>query len=381
MARATVMLPPMHIRSLASLALVGAATALALPAQQYKVVPSGMDFVEGPAVSTPPFSATTSGIQILIDASQVTSGTAVLTGISLRPSQTTSSSPGFTKPYQLNCYTVPTTAAAFEAMASPYDPNNVIAGALPTLVFNGPLTLPAAAPLAVAPAPFSINIPFNPPYVYDSTQGNLLLMLETTDLTVTPGTYRIDAVTFSESSSAGIVAPIDLAGCAPAGNSITSTTSPASSVNVGGVINTQLTRSTPGAFPAAIVMLSFTRADLDLFALLGMPTCTGRLGTIDLTQFVLETPGGYPLVQWSVPPDPIFHGVALITQSLGLSVSGLIADSVDSNAEALRLGPQAAPPGVTARSGFHTVTMTVNNWVHGTTGQNVPVVQLEGILP
>ena len=45
----------------------------------------------------------------------------------------------------------------------------------------------------MTPAPFSIAIPFTSPYVFDSTQGNLLLWIETTDQTPVPGLYRIDA--------------------------------------------------------------------------------------------------------------------------------------------------------------------------------------------
>jgi hypothetical protein len=97
--------------------LLVAACATALQAQQTKVIPQGMDFVEGPEVSTVPFSATTSGIQLLIEASQITQSVGVLNGIRFRPTQSTQSSAGFTKNYQILAYTVPTTAAAFEASA------------------------------------------------------------------------------------------------------------------------------------------------------------------------------------------------------------------------------------------------------------------------
>ncbi len=353
--------------------------AAALPAQQLKVVPVGMDFVEGPAVSTTPFSATTGGIQLLIDASQVTQSVGYLNGIRFRPTQTTSSSAGFTKNYQINLYTVPTTAAAFEASASPYDPNAIIAGATPTTVFNGPMTFPATAPLSLAPASFSIHFPFTTPYIFDGTQGNLLIMLETTDLVPTPGTYRIDAVQFREDQITGIAAPIDTAGCVVNGTSLTSAVN-ASRLVYNGSIDVTLASIPASAFPAAIVTLGLVRADVDLGSL-GLTGCTGRAGSLDLTQFAVSGGGVYPLVSWPVPNSTIFSGLALVSQSLGLAASGVFLDSAVSNAHALRLAENLMPATVTAMYGFHTVTMTTNAWFHGTVGQITPVVQLDGLFP
>lgn len=359
--------------------LLVAACAAALPAQQTKVVPAGMDFVEGPEVSTVPFSATTSGIQLLIESSQVTQSVGVLNGIRFRPSQSTQSSASFTKNYQILAYTVPTTAAAFEASASPYDPNAIIAGATPTLVFSGPVTFPATGPLLLTPAPFSIHFPFSTPYIYDGTQGNLLLMLETTDLQATPGTYRIDAVQFRETVVTGIAQPIDLAGCSVNGATLTSSIA-AASIADGGSINVNLNSAPAAAFPAAIVTLGLTRADIDL-GILGMNGCFMRAGSLDFSQFAVASGGVYSPVTWQIPPDPFLRGLGLVTQSLGLAASGNFADNVASNAHALRIGQNQLPPTITAMYGFRTVTSTVNAWFHGTVGQITPVVQLEGLFP
>ncbi len=356
-----------------------AALGAAVCAQQTKVVPAGMDFVEGPSVSTVPFSATTSGIQMLIEASQVTSGTALITAMNFRPTQQTQTSPAFVKNYVLTAYTTTVTAQAFENSASPYDPNAIINGAAPTVVFNGPISFPATSPLTVTPAPFSIQIPFATPYVYDSTQGNLLLMLESTDLQTTPGTYRVDAVQFRETQITGIVAPI-ATGCTSNGSSLSQSTAAASLVT-GGLIDVQLTSSPPAAFPLALVTLGLSRADADLSPL-GLVGCVARSGSLDLSQLVVAFGGGaFPPVQWIIPPDPAFLGVALVSQSLGLSGTGAFTDSVLSNAEALRIGENALPPTITAMYGFHTVTATVDNWFHGVVGQFTPVVQLEGVFP
>jgi hypothetical protein len=348
-----------------------------LSAQQTKVLPKGMDFVEGPSVLTPPFSTTTQGMQILFDASEVTTSVAVLTGMRFRPTQATQSSASFTKPYLVTAYHVSTTAAAFEALASPYDPNLVIAGAAPTQVFNGPLTLPATGPLAITPAPFSIYIPFTPAFVYDSSLGNLLLQIDTADLTPTPGTYRIDAVQFRFTPSSGIVSDIDGQGCVVAGNSLLSSTLD-DNVIVGGSIDTTLTSSALGAFPAVIATLGFDRADTDL-GVIGMSGCIARVAGNLIADLVLETPAGYPLLSRAIPPDPVFFGVPLVTQSLGLAASGLLGDSVVSNAEAMRICGSSLT--ITGMCGFRTVAGATDAWFHGTVGQITPVIQLEGVIP
>jgi len=309
----------------------------------------------------------------------VTQSVGVLNGIRFRPTQSTQSSAGFTKNYQILAYTVPTTAAAFESSPTPYDPNSIIAGATPTLVFSGPVTFPATGPLQLTPASFSIHFPFSTPYIYDGTQGNLLLMLETTDLQTTPGTYRIDAVQFRETTVTGIAQPIDTVGCVVNGATLTSSIS-ATSIADGGSINVNLNSAPGAAFPAALVTLGLTRADIDL-AVIGLPNCFMRSGSLDFSQFAVATGGLFSTVTWPIPNDPFLRGLPLVTQSLGLAASGNFADSAVSNAHALRIGQNQLPPTITAMYGFRTVTSTVNAWFHGTVGQITPVVQLEGVFP
>lgn len=358
--------------------LVAIAFVAAVTAQQTKVIPRGMDFVEGPSVSTTPFSAATSGIQFLIDANEIAQGTGYISAIRFRPSQVsgTQSSLGFTKNYMINMYTVPTTAAAFEALPTPYDPNLVIAGATPTLVFNGPVTFPAVPGLLpVTPAPFSIVFQFTAPYFYTPAQGNLLIMLETTDTVATPGTYRIDAVQFRETEITGIAAPIETAGCVVNGATITTTVDGTQVVD-NGAINVTVLSAPPTAFPAAIVTLGLQRADIDL-SILGLPGCTSRLGSLDFSQFAVATGGVYPVVSWPIPGDIALRGLGLVTQTLGLSGSGLFADSAVSNGVALRIGTNQLPPGITAMYGFRSGA----SWFHGIVGQFTPVVELEGLFP
>ena len=97
------------MRNLASVALF--ALALPLMAQQSKVIPSGMDFVEGPQTFTYPFGRVDTGLYMLFDADQVTTAQGIITGLNFRPTQTTLSSASYTKPYRVTAYTVPMTAA------------------------------------------------------------------------------------------------------------------------------------------------------------------------------------------------------------------------------------------------------------------------------
>lgn len=372
------MLPAMIHRTLSILALAAAA----LPAQTSKVLPTGMNFVEGPAVLQYPFNAgnPTAGIQLLIDAPEVTSSIAVINGMWFRPSQVTAAqaSAAFTKPYIVNVYQVAMNAYTLEGQPNPYDPNLVIGGATPTTVFNGPLNVPANAPAAVVPQAFSIYIPFSNPYVFDSSLGNLLIMMESTDLTPIAQACRIDAVTFSETQTRGLVAEI-APGCNIAGNSLTTSTTDTTLI-IGGSVNTQLTSSPPAAIVVALSLIGTARADVDLGPLLGMTGCTARFASWDFESLAVNTGTGFPVITTPIPLNTSLVGAAGISQAVGLTASGALVDAVVSNAQALRVGLDS-PPLPTMMVGFHTVTTTLNQWSHGATGENTPVIQLDGIFP
>jgi hypothetical protein len=356
--------PMRAFRSLLLAACVGAT----LSAQQTKVIPAGMDYVEGPTVFSYPFGRQDAAIQLLVDADRLTLGQGVITGIRFRGSQQTQSTAGYTKPYVVTAYTVSTSAAAMQT-----DPLANIGSATGTVVFQGPLTLPPVGPLTLAPGPFAIQIPFSIPYVFDGSQGNLLLLIETTDQAPVPGLYRIDAVQFRNNVVEGLVAAVDAQGCVVGGQFLTSATSAASAI-VGGQVATTLTATPAGAFPVVLALLSFARADQDL-SLFGMPSgCTGRVGAFAF-QLLLANPS-LPAAAWSVPASPIFIGAAVVTQSLGLPPNNSLAGAVASNAEAIRIGP-ATLPTIHEMAAFRSTT----GWFMGQAGEFVPVVQFEGVFP
>lgn len=347
------------------LLLVAAAPATA---QQTLVLPRGMDHVEGPSVFTYPFGRVDAALQFLADADQVTLGLGVITGMRFRISQQSTSTAAYTKNYRVTAYTVTTNAANMAG-----DPAVNIGGAPGTVVFQGPLNLPAAGPLSVAPAPFQIHLPFTAPYVFNGTQGNLLLLMETTDQGPVPGTYRIDAVLFRNNRTEGIVADIDTVGCSAGGASLALAADPARAV-VGGALDLTLTSSAPGAFPAALVALAVTRAQQDL-GVFGMPGCTGWVGPFAFL-ILLESGGAYPQALFTVPANPVLEGLAVFTQVLGLPPAGTLQGAVTSNGLAIRLGHQQAPS-VHNQCAFRSTA----SWALSGAGEFVPVIQLEGIFP
>jgi hypothetical protein len=359
----------MHYRLLwAALALVAS-----LSAQQSKVVPAGMDNVEGPLVYTYPFGRVDGALCILYDADQITTSTSgVILGINFRPSQQTQTALGYTKPYRVTMYTVPMTAAQMMALGSSVNPATIIGTATPTVCFNGPLTLPSIGPLTTAPSAFTINIPFTTPYLFDGTQGNLFMVLETTDTTPVTQTYRIDAVLFRNTLAEGIAADMDTLGCAAAGATVSIATTNASAM-IGSAIDTAITPSLGGVFSLALSALGFDRTDIPL-APLGLPGCTSRLGLSVVTQALIDTGAGFPHATWPIPAVSAYVGLQVFTQAIALPAVG--SGVAVSNGQALRIGSNAPAP-VKASMAFR----STSTWSQGTAGEFVAVVRFDGVFP
>ncbi len=362
----------LHSSTFASL-LTAALVGLCQPitAQQQKVLPAGMGIVEGPLVYTYPFGRATGAIQLLYDADQVTLGQGVILGMHFRQSQVTATQthPGYTKNYQVTAYTVATPAATMSA-----DPAVNIGTATGTIVFQGPLMLPPINPLVTQPAPFSVHLPFSAPYLYDGSQGNLLLVVETADTTTPPSNYRIDAVNFTFAATTGLSTGIDTQGCVANGSSLALAVPDAPAI-VGGTIQQDFTSSTLGAFPVVLAALSLDSQFTDL-GTFGMTGCSLWLAPFEF-RLAAELPaGGYPSMSWNLPNAPWIEGIALASQGFGLGASGLLADSVTSNAIGTRIGGSAGPTrnmGMSFRG--------TGSWSMGTNGVFMAVVNLDGVFP
>jgi hypothetical protein len=358
------------LRSLLAAAAFSTVLTVPLCGQQTKVVPAGMDHVEGPAVFTYPFGRVDAAVQLLYDADQITSGTAVITGIRFRQSRLTGAAqihPGYTKAYRVTAYTVSTTAANMVA-----DLLANVGGAVGTVVFHGNLTLPPVTNIATFPAPFGIQIPFSTPAVFDSAAGNLLLLIETADaLAVPSGSYRIDAVTFRNDTVTGIATELDSQGCS-AHAPVLGLAANAPQAVVGGAIVETVSEPAPGSFPAVLVGLSLGVQPLDL-STIGLPGCTSWLAPFAFQIAAAAPGGGYPSVAWPLPNVAELEGVACFGQALGLPASGLLGDASVSNGIAVRIGNASFPP-QRAMMAFR----GAGAWSIGQTGENVAVVEFEG---
>ncbi|MBL8722899.1 MAG: hypothetical protein JNK49_02585 [Planctomycetes bacterium] len=340
---------------------------------QGKVLPPGMDHVEGPLVYTYPFGRQTGAIQLLYNADQLTTQAGLIFGMRFRQSQVTASQtyPAYTKNYQVTAYTVATNAAAMTAAPAPN-----IGSATGTVVFSGPLTLPAVNFTTTYPAPFGIHVPFSAPYPYDGSQGNLLLLIETTDTVAVPtGSYRLDAVNFRNNVVTGLATNLDNAGCSAQGAALSLATSSTAAI-VGGSIDQNFSSTLNGAFPLVLSCLSFEKQPSDL-AVYGMPGCTSWLGSF-VSRLVLENQGGgYPLLSWTLPNAPWIEGMALIGQAVGVAANNTLADTVTSNGMATRIGSSSFPV-VRMDMSF---SGNLTTWSKGANGTTIVVVEFDGIFP
>jgi hypothetical protein len=352
------------------LSLVFAALGAGIPAQQAKVVPAGMDQVEGQVPLGLLFSRVDADFLLLYDGDQITTGQAQLTGIDFRRCRRTLPVVGFTKPYRVTAYTVPMNAAGMIALGPSVNIASIVGSATGTVVFQGPVTFPAHGPPALAPAPFDINFAFSVPCSFDAAQGNLLLRIQATDSTAVTGTSTVDTGAFTDGY--GIVTDVDPAGC-PRGATSVSLATAAYSVVAGQSIDTTLT-ITPGV-GALFVALSLDRADLDL-APFGMPGCASRVGSTLALQTVLPVPPLLaPHALWPIPANPAFIGMPLFTQAAALSAGG--APPALSNTEGLRIGAsQGAPTKWTMACWTGSLYMQFS----GST-KLMPVVRLAGTFP
>jgi hypothetical protein len=327
-----------------------------------------MAHVEAGSLLTYPFGRVDAKLQLLIDADQITLGQGAITGIGFRQNNVTASqvTAAYTKNYLVTAYQVLTPAASMVT-----DPLINIGSATGTVVFNGPLNIPAQAPTSTWPAPFGIQIPFNQVLPFDGSQGNLLLLIETTDQGAVTGTFRLDSQVFRVANIEGIVGDIDGSGCVVGGNSLTLSTTATTAV-LGTTMQQSL--ATTGSFGANFAMLGLLRQDLDL-GLIGMPGCWSRINGF-VTQIAIGNPAP---VQWTIPLLPVLEGMPVFTQAFGLGTLGTLATSVTSNAQAIRIGGNTNP---TSHADCAYYVASTAGWFKSGAGIfSVPVTELQGVFP
>jgi hypothetical protein len=249
-----------------------------------------------------------------------------------------------------------------------------------TVVFNSILNLPVDVPTLPLPRGYPFRIPFSPSFRWQAAQGNLLIHVETTDLTTPPGSWTLDAFQRSTTVAQGVGTAIS-AGCRNATNDelrIAVTHAPAIP---GGTLPVQLTSSRAGAFPQAFFILGFTNQDPLLplnLAFIGMPGCALDV-ELAFTLGLTESAGSYPLVSVPVPNDPSLTDAPVYTQGLGWALPNQsFAGSVTSPANVTVIGP-ATPRPADVQSIFYVATS--QTWAMSGNGiAFAPVFLLEGLF-
>lgn len=343
-------------------------------AQTSKVVPPFYASVEGNSRYTYPFGRDQTALQLLIDASQLTTSQGVVTAVAFRPEgSTTTAYTGYTKTYKVTTWTTPVAAASMTT-----DPLANAANTPATVVFHGVLNVPNAPVLPVLPSPFTLRVPFtNGPYPYDGTKGNLLVQIDTADTVVPPGTWVVDAASLRSTTAEG---PVSLVadGCKNAANQDLAMSITRGTAVVGGMLDFVLKSSNPGAFPIAVGILG-TRAmpPIDL-SVVGMGGCSLNIDVL-MTRTVSESGGTYPTLAWPIPALPLLQGLPLYGQALGwANPPATLVGSVTSDASAVIVGGSSGWS-VDAQSIFYVAS--TSRWSMSNGFAYFPVSSVEGVFP
>lgn len=348
----------------------------ALAAQAARVVPPGLADVEGNRTFTYPFGRADGHVQVLYDATWVSSSGGVITQMSFRADSpaTPTTYAGYTKGYSITLWTTPVAATAMST-----NPTANAGGATPTVVYNGPVTLPTASPVATPPAPFSVVVPLGTPYVFLPSSGNLLLQIDSTDLNAVPGSWNVDSV-FLRTSGVELQTAQVAAGCTSGGQTLR--LAPVrTSGTLGATLDLTLTPSPVNAtFTAAFVWLGLTNRapgyPLDLTPL-GLSGCV--LATEPLAiQGQVASGGTFPVTQWPIPMQPQLTGLPLYHQALGLTQPPSLAGAITTETFVTRIHPGTGYP-LQAQTIFF-VTTTSTWTLASPTGGLVPVIELFGSL-
>lgn len=358
------------IRSI-SLTVLAVFLAAPTPAQNRKVLPPGFATIEGNATHTYPFGRQTGGIQMIHDATWVTQQQGLVQGVRFRAegSDFNANLPGYSKAYDLTVATTPISGIGMTT-----DPVQNHGGVQPTMAFSATLNVPNSAAQPTAPRPFAIHFPFNQPFPFDGTQGNLILTLTTADTISPPARYGLDAATLRSTTGEGAIETISL-GCMNGTGAELSLLVDEPSFTWGGQLLATVMSNSPGAFPTAVLLLGLNRVDLDL-GIVGMPGCNLVAGDA-IAQTIVETGGSYPPYTLPIPSTASLEGVALIGQVLGLTQTGTLTGAVTSDGLGMRIGSLTGAS-VQGQSIF---TMDQVSWFIGRVGTYMPIVELDGIFP
>lgn len=171
------------------LLLVPAALLSPAAAQTTKPLPHNAEVAEGHHGTSLPFGSPGFRTQLLIDAANVGSVGALLTGVRFRADRSSLPATGATIPNVT--VRVSSTTRQLGNM-SPFFAQNATGAT--TTVFQGDVVLPAIAAAFAGALPWDISVPFAQPYFYDASLGNLLIDIVGNNAPGQLPTYWLDAV-------------------------------------------------------------------------------------------------------------------------------------------------------------------------------------------
>ncbi len=362
-------------KSLLATLLVGGLFSTLLPAQLKITVPSWAATLEGNSSATYPLSYTQVRWDYLVDSKALGRSVAQIKGFSFRVDSGSASSLGTKKTLKpvITFYRVQT---APSAMSKTWTQN--IGSAKGTVVFNGTLNLPAAAPALPSPAKFAVRIPLKAPFLVTVLKENLLInwqekqpyvyqkwSADAAFIARTPGsiTSRIweNRSCFNAGGDQAYLSISRTSGVLGGSLDVRYTMKPAAGHNLNAMLNWIGSNNLKwGAIPLPLPL-----------GFLGMPKCV--LATdILLTQVGLASP-----VKWPIPNNNSLVGLTLFTQGMALDTKSSRMVITD-NAWAVRLLPN--PPGVQLFQSLYRSRYTNQTTGFMSTGFYAPIVQFDGVF-
>lgn len=329
------------MRRSSAFVLFVAAVATVAPAQSAVVVPGSAAVSEGYSLDGITGGSFAFRTQILVDAAALAANGATLTSLRLRADRTVGAQAGIGVPNVT--VRIGPSAVAVGGMSSTYA-NNVTAPM--TTVFQGTLNLPPQGAETFGPRDFDIDVPFQQPFAFQTTQGNLLIELIGNNppcFGICNPFYWLDVVcvggTTSSLGSAGTMANGDV----PFATVTSGGGSDPMALTIGNTLDfvTSLALSAPPAVSAfAIAPLP---GPIDL-ALLGAPGNTLWVDPAIVVPLTWTTGlGSRATVSLAVPNLPSLVGVTLWHQTAVLDPAANALGIVLSNATETRIGDGAEP--------------------------------------
>jgi len=302
---------------------------------QTLVVPMDRAAVEGNTTHQYPFSYSEVRFQQIFDGSELASTNAVLTGVEFRRDGSNASAH--------NARSWSYVVTAYETLVSPASATTTWANNRTgpgTVVLNGPISVPAGAPVFPTPQPWAVALPFSSPFTFTRTNGHFLLEIEGVDPNNLYDPWPVDAENLWRTAR-GDSLRVSAAACMGASNEqVTLGLSSASTLVIGGTVTVNMTNTTLSAFANWIGSSNRTYLALPLpfdLGVLGAPGCF--LGS----DIAVQQVGGGPFA-WPVPNNLALEDAILFTQAMALAPNANAGNFVTSDVFQVRVGGPTSPP-------------------------------------